>query len=83
MVAHLVVWRLRLITSVHLLDNAIGIGGPDKGLGFAVVLAEVPVDRGLEVDQRVEDAALHAPAGERGEEGLNCVDGRQSGGRPL
>jgi hypothetical protein len=36
----------------------VGIGSPDEGLGFAVVAAEVPVDRSLEVDQRMEGAAL-------------------------
>jgi hypothetical protein len=32
--------------SIDLLDDAIGIGGPDKGFGFAVVFAEVSVDGG-------------------------------------
>ena len=48
--------------AVDLFDNAIGICGPDKRFGFAVVLAEIAVDRGLEVDQRAEDTALQAPA---------------------
>ena len=37
--------------SIDLLDDAVGIGGPDEGFGFAVVCAEVAVDRGLQVDQ--------------------------------
>jgi len=32
-------------------------------LGFAVVFAEVSVDRDLQVDQRVKDAALQSTAG--------------------
>jgi len=59
------------------------VGGPDEGLGFAVVLAEVAVDRGLQVDQRVEDAALQAPAGERGEEGLDRIGPGARGGREM
>jgi hypothetical protein len=46
-----------LIALVHLLDDVVGIGGPDKGFGFVVVLEVVRVDRDLEVDERVEDAA--------------------------
>ena len=50
--------------TIDLLDDAVGIGGPNKGFGFAVVLAEIAVDRGLQVDERAEDAALQSPAGE-------------------
>jgi hypothetical protein len=35
--------------SIDLLDDAVGVGGPDEGFGFAVVLAEVSVDGGLQV----------------------------------
>ena len=59
--------------AIDLLDDAVGIGGPDKGFGFAVVFAEVAVDRGLQVDQRAKDAALQSPAGERGKEGLDRI----------
>ena len=44
--------------SIDLFNDAFGLGRPDKGLGFAVVLAEVPVNCRREVDQRAEDAAL-------------------------
>ena len=54
---------------IDLLDDAVGIGGPDEGLGFAIVFVEVAVDGGLQVDQRAEDAALQSPAGERGKKG--------------
>ena len=43
---------------IDLFDDAVGIGGPNKEFGFAVVLAEISVDRGLQVDERTEDAAL-------------------------
>ena len=56
-----------------LFDNAIGIGGPDEGIGFAVVLAKVAVDRRLQVDERMEDAALQAPPGQRGEKALDGI----------
>ena len=58
------------VGAAQLCDDAVRIGGSDERCGFAVVLAEVAVDRGLEVDQRVEDASLQTPTGERGEEGL-------------
>jgi hypothetical protein len=32
----------------------VGVGGPDKRLGFAVVLAKVTVDRRLQIDQRAK-----------------------------
>ena len=59
--------------SIHLLDVAVGIGGPREGFGFAVVFAEVAVDRGLQVDERVKDAALQSLAGEGGKEGLDRI----------
>jgi len=48
--------------------------------GFAVVLAEVAVDRGLEIDRRVEGAALQAATGGRGEEGLDRTGQEQEVG---
>jgi hypothetical protein len=47
-----------LIPSVYLLDDAVGISGPDERFGFAVVLAEVAVDCGLQVDERAKRTAL-------------------------
>ena len=35
--------------AIDLFDDAIGIGGPDEGFGFAVVLAKVAIDRGLQI----------------------------------
>ena len=40
-------------------DDPIGVGGPLEGLGVGgVVLGDEAVDGGLEVDERVERAAL-------------------------
>src|SRR6516164_8845928 len=66
--------------SIEGLDDAVGIGGPDEGCGFAVVFAEVSVDRGLQVDQRAKDAALQPPAGECGKEGLDGIGPGAGGG---
>jgi hypothetical protein len=49
-------------------------------LRFAIVLAEVAINRGLEVDERMENAALQSPTGERCEEGLDRI-GPRAGGR--
>jgi hypothetical protein len=54
-------------------DDAVWVGGPDEGLGPAVVFGEVAIDRGLEVDQGVEGASLQAAAGQGSEEGLDRV----------
>ena len=53
-----------LIPTIALFYDAVGLGGPDEGLGFALVLTEVPVYRSLQVDQRMKGAALQTPAGE-------------------
>jgi hypothetical protein len=37
-----------------------GGGGPHKRLGIGIVLSQVAVDRGLEIDNRVEAAAADA-----------------------
>jgi hypothetical protein len=58
---------------IDVFDDAVGVGGPDERLGFAVVFAGLPVDRGLQVDQRGKGAALQASMGKRGEEGLDHI----------
>jgi hypothetical protein len=58
---------------VDLLDDVVGVGGPHERFGSAVVLAEIAVDRSLQVDQRVEDAALQAPAGQRGKKAFDRI----------
>ena len=49
-----------MIPAIDLFDDAVGIDDPDKGFGSVVVLAELAVDRGLEVDARTEE-----PCGKR------------------
>ena len=41
-------------------DDFVRVGGPCEWLGLLIVLGEEAVDRGLEVDDGVEDAALEA-----------------------
>src|SRR5487761_1249418 len=45
--------------------------GLTRSLGLAVVLGETVVARRLEIDQRAEDAALQAPAGQRSEKSFH------------
>src|SRR6202034_4316928 len=55
-------------------DDLIGFGGPDKGSGLIVGLAEEAVDRGLELDDRAEGAAFEPTPGQLGEEALHGVE---------
>lgn len=55
-------------------DDFVGIGGPSEGLWLLIVLDEEAIDGGLEVDDRVEDAALEAPFRQLGEEALDGVE---------
>src|ERR1041384_5734658 len=50
--------------------------GPDEWFGLIVVLPEVTVDCGLKVDNRSEDAAPNALAGEFGEEAFDGIEPR-------
>src|SRR5271165_1038056 len=59
-------------------DDFVGIGDPLEGLGVCVVIVEEAVDRGLEVGDGSEDAALETALGQDGEEAL---DGVEPGGR--
>jgi Domain of unknown function (DUF4062) len=52
---------------------------PCERLGIIVVFGDVAVDRGLQIDDRVEAAALGAVPGESGEEGLDRVQPRARG----
>ena len=79
----LVVCRQHLISPFPFLDDPVGIGRPDKRLGFAIVFAEVPVDPGLQVDERVEGALLQALADERGEKSLDHIGPGAVGGREM
>ena len=58
-------------------DDVVGIGGPDEGFGAVVGFRKEAFDRGLQIDERAEHAALQPPPGQLGEEAL---DGIQPGG---
>ena len=47
----------RRIRSIQLVEERGGCRGPGERPGIGVVLVEVAVDGGLQVDQRAEDAA--------------------------
>src|SRR5512132_933835 len=64
-------------------DDGLRVGGPDEGFGIVVVLGEVAVDRGLEIDQRVEYATLQAAPGELGEEALDGIEPGRRGWREV
>src|SRR5512132_2999318 len=64
-------------------DDGLQVGGPDERFGIVVVLGEVAVDRGLEIDQRVEYATLQAAPGELGEEALDGIELGRRGRREV
>ena len=55
-------------------DDRIGIGQPSEGFWVDVVLGEVSIDRGLEVDNAEEGSAFQPPLGQRFEEDLDGVE---------
>ncbi len=65
-----------MVPSIDGGDDFVGVGGSDEGLGLRIVFCEVAVDRGLDVDDGMEDAALETPLGQPGEEALDGVEPR-------
>jgi hypothetical protein len=57
--------------AINVLDDAVCVGGSDKGSGFAVVLAALAVDSGFEWTPPV--------AGGDGEQGEESLDGIRPG----
>ena len=55
-------------------EEAFWVCLPDEGLGFVVVLGEIAVDGGLEVDDRAEHPTLEPSLGEGGEEVFDGVE---------
>jgi len=55
----------RHVPTVSSGEDVFGVGGPDKRFWVLIVVVEVAVDRGLEVDQRAKDAAFETAARER------------------
>ncbi len=64
-------------------EDGFGGLGPDEGFGVVVVLMDVTVDGGLEIDGRGEYATLQAAVCERREEALDGVDPRAGLGREV
>jgi len=55
-------------------DDFIRIGLPDEGFGVvSVVFSNEAIDRGLEIDERMEDAILEPPPGQFCEEALDGI----------
>jgi hypothetical protein len=63
-----------LFPATDFFDDGIGVSGPDEGFGIVVGFGEVPVDRGLELNDAFEDAALEPLAGQLGEEPLDSIE---------
>ena len=55
-------------------DDFVGVSGPGERLGLLIVLFEESVDRGLEVGDGPEDAALEPALGEGREEAFDGVE---------
>jgi hypothetical protein len=53
--------RQPLSPTSDLADDELGIGGPDQRPGIVAVLPDIPFDGSLEIDHRVEHAALQPP----------------------
>jgi len=67
-----------LVPSFHGSDDFVWVGCPCKGFGVFVGFGHEAIDGGLEINERVEDAAFEPSAGQGGEEAL---DGVEPGGR--
>ena len=59
-------------------QNGVGRFGPDEGFGAGIVRGEISIVGGLQVGDRVEDAAADAPLRYLREESLDPIE---SGGR--
>src|SRR5271154_3736404 len=55
-------------------DDFVGVFGPCERLRCLVVVGEIAIYRGLEVDNALEDAALESPLGQDGEEALDSIE---------
>ena len=62
-----------MVPSFHGSDDFVWVGCPCKGFGDFVGFGYEAIDGGLEIDERVEDAAFEPPSCEFGEEALDGV----------
>ena len=68
-------------TAVEFGQDSLGGCGPDKGFGAGIVLAEMSIDRGLQVGDRAEEATADALPRHLGEEVVHRIEpGRRGRG---
>src|SRR5437870_8776304 len=60
--------------AIELGEDGVSGFGPEEGFGAGVVLGEISIDGGLQVDDRAEHAAADALPGHLGEEVLDRVE---------
>ena len=63
-----------MVPSFHGSNDFVWICDPGKGFGVFVGFGDEAIDGGLEIDERVEDAAFEPPSCEFGEEALDGVE---------
>jgi hypothetical protein len=54
-------------------DDLVRVGSPAEGLGIGIVISDVSVDGGLQIDDAAEGAAFEASLGERGEKAFDRI----------
>jgi hypothetical protein len=64
----------RRIQTIQFADDGFGRFGPYERLGIIVLLFDVAFDGDLQIDDGMEDAALQALSGQRGEEVLDGIE---------
>ena len=60
--------------ALHGSNDAVGVSGPDEGLGIGIGLGEEAVDGGLEFDDGSEYAALQPAPGQSREQRLDRIE---------
>ena len=60
--------------ALHGSNDAVGVSGPDEGLGIGIGFREEAVDGGLEFDDRAEYAPLQPPPRQPREQGLDRIE---------
>ena len=63
-----------MFPAADLLDDGIGVSGPEEGFGIVVGLPQEAVDGGLEIGDSLEHAALESTSGQLGEEALDRIE---------
>ena len=63
-----------MFPAAELLDDGIGVSGPEERLGIVVGLPQEAVDSGLKIGDALEHAAFEPTAGQLGEEALDRIE---------